>query len=183
MINYVLADMLSAFEKGETDYIAHGCNCFHTMGAGVAGLVAQMWPEALRVDEMTPYGENHKCGSFSVANVARPGQSAGWIFNLYTQFLPGRQARQQYITESLKAVFGWFRQPETGRPGADRKLHIPLLGCGIGGLILEEFSEAVEAAQLYTSGTGLQVVVCVLPSQAEMTLPSWRQLTKAQAFG
>jgi O-acetyl-ADP-ribose deacetylase (regulator of RNase III) len=41
MIKYKKSDLLQATE----DIIAHGCNCVGGFGSGVAGQIAQKWPE------------------------------------------------------------------------------------------------------------------------------------------
>ena len=36
MIKYIKGDLIKLAQKGKFDIIAHGCNCFCTMGAGIA---------------------------------------------------------------------------------------------------------------------------------------------------
>ena len=41
MINYVKGDLIALAKEGKFDVIAHGCNCFNVMGAGIAPLMAE----------------------------------------------------------------------------------------------------------------------------------------------
>lgn len=40
IVNYIKGDIVALFLEG--NIIAHGCNCFHTMGSGVAGQLARL---------------------------------------------------------------------------------------------------------------------------------------------
>lgn len=46
---YIKGNIVELFMKHECD-IAHGCNCFTTMGAGVAGQLAKAYPPILDID-------------------------------------------------------------------------------------------------------------------------------------
>lgn len=63
------------------DAILHGCNCFHTMGAGFAKQIAQRFPQAVEADLRTVYGDVFKLGSWSAAYA-----DDICIFNAYTQY-------------------------------------------------------------------------------------------------
>jgi len=41
MINYIDGDLIKLAQRGYFDVIAHGCNCFCTMGAGIAPQMAE----------------------------------------------------------------------------------------------------------------------------------------------
>ncbi len=48
---------LLEYAKNETfDVIIHGCNCFCTMGAGIAKGIKTQFPEAYRADQRTRKG-------------------------------------------------------------------------------------------------------------------------------
>ena len=46
-------NLLNSFEK-DFNVILHGCNCFSTMGAGIAKQIAEKYPEAYRADKSSP---------------------------------------------------------------------------------------------------------------------------------
>lgn len=50
-ITYVKGDILDVAKEHQVDIIAHGCNCFHTMGAGVAARLAKAYPAIVASDK------------------------------------------------------------------------------------------------------------------------------------
>lgn len=68
--------------KTSAPVIVHGCNCFCTMGAGVAMHVADRYPEALAADRATKKGDRGKLGGYSFAY----GYDGKLIVNLYSQY-------------------------------------------------------------------------------------------------
>ena len=53
IFQYVETNILNAFEHGDFDAIVQGCNCFHTMGAGLAGQIFTRFYEAYQADLKT----------------------------------------------------------------------------------------------------------------------------------
>ena len=85
---YVKGDITEA----KVQCIGHGCNCFHTMGSGVALAIKNKWPEALIADLQTKYGDTSKMGGFS--SVILDDEEAPHILNNYSQYRYGRERRQ-----------------------------------------------------------------------------------------
>ena len=81
----IKGDLIKLAEQGEFDMIIHGCNCFHTMGNGLAKQLATKYPQVLEADRGTEYGDPEKLGYFSVAYVDVNGHSFS-VINLYTQY-------------------------------------------------------------------------------------------------
>jgi len=79
MIKNIDIDMF----KQECDAYIHSCNCFHTMGGGIAARVKANYPEAYAADCKTNYGDINKLGTFSSAQGKKDGR---WIYNMYSQF-------------------------------------------------------------------------------------------------
>lgn len=78
IIGTVRGDLISIFKSG-TGHLIHGCNCFHTMGAGIARQIAREFPQALETNKMTAYGDPDKLGTLScwehvenIINLATP---------------------------------------------------------------------------------------------------------------
>ena len=64
MITYIKGDIF----KADIDILVHGCNCFHTMGGGVAYWVKKYYPEAYEIDCLcTKWGDFDKIGTFTSA--------------------------------------------------------------------------------------------------------------------
>lgn len=81
--NFVKGDLFEIIKYGDYNSILHGCNCFHTMGAGFAKQIAERYPEAVEADLKTVYGAIEKLGSWSAALVDNDNYV---VFNLYTQY-------------------------------------------------------------------------------------------------
>lgn len=76
-------DLIKLALDGEYDVIVHGCNCFHTMGAGIAKTVKQTWPEVYQSDKInTRYGDRNKLGTIDPVPVT-PRLT---VVNAYTQY-------------------------------------------------------------------------------------------------
>nr|WP_275116218.1 macro domain-containing protein [Aliiroseovarius subalbicans] len=107
---------------GDFDVIVHGCNCFGTMGAGIAQAIAAQVPEALEADLATPLGNPAKLGTISTAT-----HGALTIVNAYTQFRPAGPAP----LVDLDAVSRTFDVIATRFPTA--RIGYPLIGAGLAG--------------------------------------------------
>ena len=123
IVNYLVGDIIKIWEAGNN--IAHGCNCFHLMGAGVAGQLATKYPQVLLADKSgSDYGDHKKLGSFTIAQMIDPlGLNPGLCFNFYTQFHPGKHFDITYLLMALQKYFDQTNE----------MLYIPRIGAGIGG--------------------------------------------------
>ena len=118
----VKGDLLTLFDAGQFDIIVHGCNCFHAMGAGIAGQIAKRYPQAPLMDRMnSEYGDIHKLSNYTIAHVGEGKQ----VVNLYSQFLPGKDLYED-------ALLLGFRKLSKTLSGYSR-IGIPAIGCGIAG--------------------------------------------------
>ena len=79
MIKYIKGDLMK--QTSDYDIVIHGCNCFKTMGAGIANQVRTMFPHAYEVDYNTKLGDPNKLGSFAYYDY--PNFT---LINAYTQF-------------------------------------------------------------------------------------------------
>lgn len=73
-------------KKYNVTAIAHGCNCFCKMGAGVAKKIADAFPSADKVDKETIKGYVDKLGNYTFA----VQDNGVVVYNLYTQYRYGR---------------------------------------------------------------------------------------------
>lgn len=81
----ILGDLIQLANKGRFDLIAHGCNCFCTMGAGIAKAVKEVFAAAWEADNATQSDERAKMGKCSFAEIGL-GYSSLVLVNAYTQF-------------------------------------------------------------------------------------------------
>src|SRR6185369_11634813 len=79
-----------------TDLIAHCCNCFCVMGAGVAAGIRTKYPEAYEADCKTKKGDHKKLGTVSFAQVKTPDNSIKGVVNIYGQFDMGGEKPVNY---------------------------------------------------------------------------------------
>lgn len=121
-------NLVELADLGEFDAIVHGCNCFNTMGAGVAKAISSRWPQALEVDNMTNKGDKHKLGDYTSVYVdTQAGKGALQIINGYTQYQYGNDPYVCYVNyEKVRRLFQTLNQDLIGK-----RVGIPLIGAGL----------------------------------------------------
>ena len=90
----VKGNLLDLADAGEFDIIVHGCNCFNTMGAGIAREIKARYPIAFSSDYGTTPGDINKLGTYTSAESfpnALPDKHVFRIINAYTQFRTASQ--------------------------------------------------------------------------------------------
>lgn len=120
----IFGDIISLAKNGEFDLIVHGCNCFCTMGAGVAKCIKEEFPEAYEADLETIKGERAKIGTYTIATINRP-QYSFRIINAYTQYdWRGKGIKVDY--DSLRLIFRKIKAEFSGI-----RIGYPLIGAGL----------------------------------------------------
>ena len=131
----VHGDLIALARDGAFDVIVHGCNCFHTMGAGIAKPIAAAFPEALAADKATAYGDRGKLGTISIG---RAGTLS--VVNAYTQFhWKGRGRKADY--DAIEACF-----QTVAREFAGCHIGYPLIGAGLAGGDWTEIAPRINTA-------------------------------------
>lgn len=128
-------------QNGEFDVIVHGCNCFHTMGGGIALQIKKAFPDAYRADLYTPHGSPFKLGTYSKAVI---GELT--VVNAYTQYTFDRGNDVEYC-----AVYNVFKQIAQDFPFS--RIGIPCIGAGLAGGDWKLLSHIIEEA-IRTVGKG-----------------------------
>ena len=128
MIKHVKGDLIKMALNGDFNLIVHGCNCFCTMGGGIALQIARNFPRAEKVDRLTKAGAN-KLGTMTIAEqyVERNGHPHKLlVVNAYTQF---------GFSDGQKDVFDYEGFPNILRQihgiGTSKKIGMPLIGTGL----------------------------------------------------
>ncbi len=125
-MNIVKGDLIKLSIEGDFDVIIHGCNCFCSMGAGIAKTIKSEFPEAYQADLQTGKGNKEKLGTYSSATVMQGGHELT-IINAYTQFnWSGRGVIVNY--DAIRSVFGKVKEEYTGK-----RIGYPLIGAGLAG--------------------------------------------------
>jgi O-acetyl-ADP-ribose deacetylase (regulator of RNase III) len=131
MLKYVKGDLIGLALDGEFDVIVHGCNCFNTMGAGIAYTIAKRFPQAYEADMKTIKGDYNKLGNYTKAtgftkiNPVKNFQ----IINAYTQY--GCDARKSVDVFEYVAFDMILQKLANEFPKA--KFGLPLIGMGLAG--------------------------------------------------
>jgi len=119
-------DLLDLARKGMFDVIVHGCNCFCTMGGGIALAIRNNFPEALAADRATKKGDQTKLGTVSHATIVDSGHSIT-IVNAYTQYqYRGNGPHTDY--QVLRLCFQTIKKNWSGK-----RIGFPKIGAGLGG--------------------------------------------------
>ena len=134
-------DLLQMGKNNEVDIIVHGCNCFNTMGSGIAAQIRTQFPDAQLADDETVRGDAGKLGTYTIGMHGRLT-----IINAYTQFGVSRDGEDvfeynafQRVLDKLAHRFGKWR------------FGFPMIGMGLAGgnperilAMLDDFSQKVE---------------------------------------
>jgi len=119
-------DLLKLAQDHHFDVIVHGCNCFCTMGAGIAKGVKHIFPEAYEADLNTEKGAESKLGTCSYAHIQRDGFELV-VINAYTQFdYRGRGIKADY--SAIRSCMRWIKANFQ-----DKRIGLPKIGAGLAG--------------------------------------------------
>lgn len=152
----IKGDLIQLAKNGEFDIIVHGCNCFNTMGSGIAKQIADNFPDAYEVDRRTLRNDKTKLGSFTVARIwyneviskdpFKIHSHVFYVVNAYTQYEYGTNkvnfdyhAFQTFLYSFKNYVELMFRsnirQNERGlfNPVNIIRIGFPMIGSGLAG--------------------------------------------------
>ncbi|MCH2045744.1 MAG: macro domain-containing protein [Saprospiraceae bacterium] len=133
----VKGDLVKLALEGKFDLIVHGCNCFCTMGAGIAKTIKQKFPAAYQADLATAKGDQSKLGTASWAEVQQADQKL-IIVNAYTQFnWRGRGKKADY--EAIRKAFQQIKNQFSGL-----RIAYPAIGAGLAGGDWKIISKIIE---------------------------------------
>jgi O-acetyl-ADP-ribose deacetylase (regulator of RNase III) len=143
-------DLLKEMANGEFDVIVHGCNCWNTMGSGIAKSIKELIPDAWQADQETIPGDKSKLGNYSTGF---DFASSSVVVNAYTQFntarYPGEDVFEyesfQTILAKLAVRFG------------DKLIGLPMIGMGLAGGDQERILPMIESFADQIDSTGGRV--------------------------
>lgn len=126
----IIGDLLK--QKTDYDIIIHGCNCFSTMGAGIARQIKAEIPEAFQVDINSKLSPIEKLGGFTFTQNHKPT-----IVNAYTQY--GFRGKRDLEYAAVKSALRSINTKVTGK-----KIALPLIGAGLAGGNWEIIKKIIE---------------------------------------
>jgi O-acetyl-ADP-ribose deacetylase (regulator of RNase III) len=119
-------NLISMALAGQFEVIIHGCNCFCTMGAGIAKAIRHHFPEAYAADLASKPGDQGKLGSYSAATVTREGRELT-VVNAYSQYhFHGTEVLVDY--QAVRRVFTAIAKDFSGK-----LIGYPKIGAGLAG--------------------------------------------------
>ena len=133
MYTEIEGDLLELAEEGNFDIIAHGCNCQTAMGGGIAYAIKNKWPEVFDTDRYNPLMPILRLGNINFTQV----MPRLIVCNMYTQYNPGQDGDYSAISLCFKKLAMWLDR--------DKRVGIPLIGCGIAGLKWDIVSKIVQS--------------------------------------
>ena len=142
-MNIIKGDLIDLARKGHFDTIVHGCNCFCTMGSGIAKQIRTLYPQAYEADCRTAVGDRNKLGTYTEAFADNFN-----IINAYTQFGYNKVGSHEDVFEysAFKEILDTLANQYLGH-----SFGFPLIGCGLAGGdaskiigMLLDFSQKVE---------------------------------------
>ena len=128
-LTHVTGNLLDLAEAGDFDIVVQGCNCFNTMGGGIAREIRERYPTVAYADDLTVKGDYNKLGNWTIGHVAslkNPGH-VFFVVNAYTQYNMSQgtdvfeYTAFQLILEKLTFVY----------PG--KRFGLPYIGMGLAG--------------------------------------------------
>lgn len=121
----------------ELDVIGHGVNTVGVMGAGVAKIVRDKFPETYKL-----YVDDCNKG-FLLPGTAIPGnpENGKVIFNIASQELPGKDASYSWLAQAVEFAV------QTCKSCDVHSMAMPQIGCGIGGLEWEKVEKILLALE------------------------------------
>jgi O-acetyl-ADP-ribose deacetylase (regulator of RNase III) len=123
MIKYIDGDLVKEAEL--FDVIAHCCNCYCNMGAGIAPQIKAKFPEAYLADCTTERGDESKLGTITFTENTTP-----IVVNLYGQYdYTGRRHGEMDLDyDALRSALRAMKQEFSGL-----LFGLPKIGAGLAG--------------------------------------------------
>ena len=135
----VRGDLINLALEGHFDVIIHGCNCYCTMGAGIAKFIKKTFPEAYKADLETEKADRSKLGTYTSATVVRDDHEIT-VVNAYTQF-NYRGAKPLVDYDALFEVFVSIARDFDGK-----RIGYPKIGAGLAGGDWDTIARLIEQA-------------------------------------
>jgi O-acetyl-ADP-ribose deacetylase (regulator of RNase III) len=157
-LKHAKGNLLDLAEAGDFDIVVQGCNCFNTMGGGIAREIRERYPLVASVDMETRRGDYNKLGTWTECDAGayidpqtykmRNSQTNNrfTIINAYTQYNMSQgtdvfeYTAFELILQKLCHAYG------------DKRIGLPYIGMGLAGgdktVILEQiehFAQKVAA--------------------------------------
>ena len=125
MLKHTKGNLLDLAERGEFDVIVQGCNCFNTMGGGIAREIRERYPNVASVDMETVRGDYNKLGNWTECDAGKKNRFT--VINAYTQY---NMSTGEDVFEYT--AFALICQKLIHAYG-DKRIGLPYIGMGLAG--------------------------------------------------
>jgi O-acetyl-ADP-ribose deacetylase (regulator of RNase III) len=161
-IKKVKGNIIDMVERGEITATAHGCNCFHTMGSGIAKTFNEYTEgQLLEADKRTVYGDINKLGDISYIDFNNVK-----FFNIYSQFVYASQVEnnsENMVYVHWESVYKALYKIIFNLPhNSDNILALPYIGCGLAGGKEEDLENLIDKIKNSSSFMGLNMNLTIL---------------------
>jgi O-acetyl-ADP-ribose deacetylase (regulator of RNase III) len=127
---------------GHFDVIIHGCNCFCTMGKGIAKIIKEVFPEAYNADLKTSKGDIEKLGCYSSVTysygICINSTKPLTVINAYVQYHYGSKGDKVDYT-ALANIFRLIKEQYGGK-----RIGYPRIGAGLAGGNWDKISKIID---------------------------------------
>jgi O-acetyl-ADP-ribose deacetylase (regulator of RNase III) len=141
-LKHTKGNLIDLAEAGEFDIIVQGCNCFCTMGSGIAREIRERYPEAWEVDYASEMGDMMKLGNWTSV---KPKDFI--IVNAYTQYGTSKNGEDVFEYECFYLI---LKKLAYAYPTL--RFGFPYIGMGLAGgdkqtimVMLEDFAGEISA--------------------------------------
>lgn len=141
----------------DSDAIGHGVNVLGLMGAGIALPMKEKYPDNFESYEIQCKMKALTPGGVHIYPALELGRKSNYypevriIVNMASQNRPGADASYVWLFQAADAAAKQLQ--EIGL----RKVAIPLIGCGLGGLVWSHAEKVLEAVEVLNSGFQFEV--------------------------
>lgn len=136
-IQFIQDDLIKLFKHDKTHVLIHGCNCFSTMGAGIALHIRREFPYAYQADKQFNLNKSQRLGKFSYW---KKPEKEGWIINAYTQYdyrtYSPNDSKDLFsyntFEQQMKDIFQFINK-NWQKSLDELVISMPMIGCGLAG--------------------------------------------------
>lgn len=161
-MNIIHGNLLTLAKQGQFDVIVHGCNCFCTMGSGIANNIRIMWPGAYATDKETPLGDYNKLGTFSKYTTVEQNRTLT-IINAYTQYNTSSQPRCLFEYTAFELIL-----QKLTHLFPTSHIAFPMIGAGLAGGDPERIVTMIENFDEQLSSTEGTTTLVILPTTTQI---------------
>lgn len=157
----VEGNLITLALEGAFDVVAHGCNCFCTMGAGIAPHMAKAFGcNEFPLEEDDHKGDINKLGCIEFGYYNLPDGKRIYPVNAYTQYSTGPNHDDGVpfpldyaaLRLCMKKINNFFRGKHIG---------LPLIGCGLAGGVWDKMALSDDEVLYYNDIVDLVTLVDV----------------------